>query len=191
MAAMSAEGFTGIDPVLDLGTTLLKNFIYVQVCRSGDSFIAEVTRRQLGALELSDPHHKRLLQCLQKIYDELDGNVGLQMMLNDSGLQPTQEVFTKVAREIFSDGKFNWGRVVALFYFACRLVTKANSTKNPEIIRTIINWTMSFIQEHVINWIREQGGWEGILSKSGAPTWHIIGVLIAGILATLLVICKT
>lgn len=32
----------------------------------------------------------------------------------------------RVAREIFSDGKFNWGRVVALFYFACRLVIKVS-----------------------------------------------------------------
>lgn len=28
-----------------------------------------------------------------------------------------------------------------------------------ETIRDIINWTMSHIQEHVINWIKEQGGW--------------------------------
>lgn len=45
-------------------------------------------------------------------------------MINNSGLSPTQDVFMKVAIEIFSDGKFSWGRVVALFYFACRLVIK-------------------------------------------------------------------
>lgn len=48
-------------------------------------------------------------------------------MINDSALQPTKEVFVKVAYEIFSDGKFNWGRVVALFYFACRLVIKVTT----------------------------------------------------------------
>lgn len=48
-------------------------------------------------------------------------------MINDSALQPTKEVFVKVAYEIFSDGKFNWGRVVALFYFACRLVIKVRA----------------------------------------------------------------
>ena len=41
---------------------------------------------------------------------------------------PTKDVFMKVAYEIFSDGKFNWGRVVALFYFACRLVIKVSGT---------------------------------------------------------------
>ena len=47
-------------------------------------------------------------------------------MINDSALEPTKDMFMKVAIEIFSDGKFNWGRVVALFYFACRLVIKVS-----------------------------------------------------------------
>lgn len=116
-------------------------------------------------------------------------------MINDSSLCPTREVFMRVASEIFSDGIFNWGRVVALFYFACRLVIKVRETamfgilklinnkskaciielnkskdllftplqalvtQIPDIIRTIISWTIDYLREHVINWIREQGGW--------------------------------
>nr|QBM00768.1 apoptosis regulator BAX [Megalobrama amblycephala] len=179
----------GNDQILALGSALLNNFVYERVRRHGDGD-AEVTRSQLGGVELCDPSHKRLAQCLQQIGDELDGNMQLQRMLNDSALQPTQDVFIRVAREIFSDGKFNWGRVVALFYFACRLVIKAISTKIPDIIRTIISWTMSYIQEHVINWIREQGGWEGIRSYFGTPTWQTIGVFLAGVLTTVVVIRK-
>ncbi|KAK7167974.1 hypothetical protein R3I94_002132 [Phoxinus phoxinus] len=193
MAAPSGGGDTGIgnDQILALGSALLNNFVYERVRRHRDGDgDAEVTRSQLGGVELCDPSHKRLAQCLQQIGDELDGNTQLQGMLNDSALQPTQDVFMKVAREIFSDGKFNWGRVVALFYFACRLVIKAILTKVPDIIRTIINWTMSYIQEHVINWIREQGGWEGIRSYFGTPTWQTIGVFLAGVLTTVVVIRK-
>ncbi|ROL49403.1 Apoptosis regulator BAX [Anabarilius grahami] len=191
MAALSGGGDTGIgnDQILALGSALLNNFVYERVRRHGDGD-AEVTRSQLSGVELCDPSHKRLAQCLQQIGDELDGNMQLQRMLNDSALQPTQDVFMRVAREIFSDGKFNWGRVVALFYFACRLVIKAISTKIPDIIRTIISWTMSYIQEHVINWIREQGGWEGIRSYFGTPTWQTIGVFLAGVLTTVVVIRK-
>lgn len=36
-----------------------------------------------------------------------------------------QEVFMQVARSIFSDG-INWGRVVALFHLAYRLILKVN-----------------------------------------------------------------
>uniref|UniRef100_A0A8C7Q268 BCL2 associated X, apoptosis regulator a n=1 Tax=Oncorhynchus mykiss TaxID=8022 RepID=A0A8C7Q268_ONCMY len=111
-------------------------------------------------------------------------------MLNDTALQPSHDVFMRVAREIFSDGKFNWGRVVALFYFACRLVIKALLTKVPDIIRTIISWATDYLRDHVINWIRDQGGWEGIRSYFGTPTWQTVGVFLAGVLTTVLVIRK-
>ncbi|KAL7850263.1 hypothetical protein SRHO_G00196120 [Serrasalmus rhombeus] len=189
--AAQGEGDAGTsnDQLLDLGAALLKDFIYERICRHGDNK-AMVTRSQLGGSELCDPSHKKLAQCLQQIGDELDSNVQLQSMINDSALQPTKDVFVKVACEIFSDGKFNWGRVVALFYFACRLVIKAVVTKVPDIIRTIINWTIDYLRDHVITWIREQGGWEGIRSYFGTPTWQTVGVFLAGVLATVLVMRK-
>lgn len=189
--AKQGEGDSGNgnEQLLDLGAALLKDFIYERVQRHGDSS-AVVTRNQLGGTELCDPSHKKLAQCLQQIGDELDSNVQLQSMINDSALQPTKDVFVKVACEIFSDGKFNWGRVVALFYFACRLVIKAVLTKLPDIIRTIINWTVDYLRDHVINWIREQGGWEGIRSYFGTPTWQTVGVFLAGVLTTVLVMRK-
>lgn len=54
-------------------------------------------------------------------------NVVPLRMIDNSELSPSKEIFLKVAVEIFSDGRFNWGRVVALFYFACRLVIKVSS----------------------------------------------------------------
>ncbi|KAB5553702.1 hypothetical protein PHYPO_G00041660 [Pangasianodon hypophthalmus] len=190
-AALSGEGDAGTinDQILEVGAVLLRDFIYERVRRHGDSD-AVVSRNELGGSELCDPNHKKLAQCLQQIGDELDSNVDLQRMLANSSLQPTKDVFLKVACEIFSDGKFNWGRVVALFYFACRLVIKALVTKIPDIIRTIINWTLDYLRENVINWIREQGGWEGIRSYFGTPTWQTIGVFLAGVLTTVLVMRK-
>uniref|UniRef100_A0A8C5ENY4 Bcl-2 Bcl-2 homology region 1-3 domain-containing protein n=1 Tax=Gouania willdenowi TaxID=441366 RepID=A0A8C5ENY4_GOUWI len=177
------------DQMLEVGAVLLKDFIYQRLQRHGERNQV-VTREQLGGSELSDPNHKKLGQCLQKIGDELDGNVELQRMINDPTVSPTKDIFLRVAVEIFSDGRFNWGRVVALFYFACRLVIKALVTKVPDIIRTIISWTIDYLREHVINWIREQGGWEGIRSYFGTPTWQTVGVFLAGVLTTVLVIRK-
>ncbi|XP_029364123.1 BCL2 associated X, apoptosis regulator a [Echeneis naucrates] len=177
------------EQILEVGAVLLKDFIYQRVQQHGDGN-AQVTRAQLGGRELVDPNHKKLAECLQKIGDELDGNVELQRMINDPSVNPTKDMFLKVAIEIFSDGKFNWGRVVALFYFACRLVIKALVTQVPDIIRTIISWTMDYLRENVINWIREQGGWEGIRSYFGTPTWQTVGVFLAGVLTTVIVIRK-
>ncbi|XP_075894647.1 apoptosis regulator BAX-like [Nelusetta ayraudi] len=177
--------------MLEIGQMLLQDFIYKRIQRHGESpETTAVTRAQLGGGELCDPNHKKLAHCLQQIGDELDGHVELNRMINNSGLSPTQDVFMKVAIEIFSDGKFSWGRVVALFYFACRLVIKALVTRVPAIIKTIISWTLDYLREHVINWIREQGGWEGIRSYFGTPTWQTVAVFLAGVLTTVLVIRK-
>nr|XP_057904675.1 apoptosis regulator BAX-like isoform X1 [Doryrhamphus excisus] len=191
MAAHPGGGDQGNskDQILELGAVLLKDFIYERVRRHGDCS-AVVTRAQLGGGELCDANQKKLAQCLQQIGDELDGNVELQRMIENSSLQPTKEVFMKVAIEIFSDRKFNWGRVVALFYFACRLVIKALLTHIPDIIRTIISWTIDYLRDNVLNWIREQGGWEGIRSYFGTPTWQMVAVVLAAVLTTVYVTRK-
>lgn len=45
-------------------------------------------------------------------------------MIDGVSVDSSQETFTQVAREIFNDGQFNWGRVVMLFYFAYKMVKK-------------------------------------------------------------------
>ncbi|RVE69746.1 hypothetical protein OJAV_G00080950 [Oryzias javanicus] len=177
------------DQLLEVGTVLLKDFICERVRRHRQDD-TEVARQQLGAQELVDPNHKKLALCLQQIGDELDGNVELQRMIDDSSLIPSKDVFMRVAVEIFNDGKFNWGRVVALFYFACRLVLKALITKIPDIIRTIITWTTDYLRDHVIAWIREQGGWDGIRAYFGTPTWQTVAVFLAGVLTAVVVVRK-
>nr|XP_061837903.1 apoptosis regulator BAX-like isoform X2 [Nerophis lumbriciformis] len=118
----------------------------------------------------------------------MDGNVELNRMIEKCS--PNKELFMKVALEIFSDKKFNWGRVVTLFYFACRLVIKALLNKVPDIIRTIINWTVDYLRENVLNWIRDQGGWEGIRAYFGTPTWQMVAIFLAGVFTTVIVTRK-
>lgn len=45
-------------------------------------------------------------------------------MIEQVGCDAPKKLFFRVAKEMFADGTFNWGRVVALFYFACKLVLK-------------------------------------------------------------------
>ncbi|XP_011834721.1 PREDICTED: apoptosis regulator BAX isoform X2 [Mandrillus leucophaeus] len=101
-----------------------------------------------------------------------------------------REVFFRVAADMFSDGNFNWGRVVALFYFASKLVLKALCTKVPELIRTIMGWTLDFLRERLLGWIQDQGGWDGLLSYFGTPTWQTVTILVAGVLTASLTIWK-
>ncbi|XP_044303988.1 apoptosis regulator BAX-like [Varanus komodoensis] len=201
MAAAGAEnepdpsqrmGGTSSDQILQTGTVLLKGFIMDRVQSCGDSERIEVAMVELGGSEPQgcDPSTKQLSECLRRIGDELDGNIELQRMIEQVQMYPPKEVFFRVAAEMFSDGTFNWGRVVALFYFACKLILKAVCTKLPELIRTIISWTMEYIQLHVLSWIQAQGGWEGLLSYFGTPTWQTIAVFAAGILTASLTFWK-
>lgn len=66
-----------LDRSCDFRFLFLCSFIFERVQRHGDSN-AVVTRAQLGGGELCDPKHKKLAQYLQKIGDELDGNMELQ-----------------------------------------------------------------------------------------------------------------
>ncbi|KAI4878869.1 hypothetical protein NFI96_012498 [Prochilodus magdalenae] len=161
---------------------LLINFIYSRICRNGNR---SVTLSQLGGTESNDPTIAEIGQRLQWFGDTIDNDTRLQRLLRSPVIKPTKDVFLKVAREIFSDGRFNWGRVVALFYFACELVKQV--LEIPDLIKTIINWTVTFMRETVFNWIREQGGWEAICSLS-MPTWQTVGVFLAGALTTALVV---
>ncbi|XP_048871050.1 apoptosis regulator BAX-like [Brienomyrus brachyistius] len=190
--AESLEGVgrdTSIDHMLEAGGGLLADFIIDRVRRHGNDELT-VNYADLGGTELHDPTLKQVAQCLRQIGDELDNNEELQRMINKPDLQPTKEVFSQVAWQIFSDGKFSWGRVVTLFYFACRLVIKALIKKVPNVIRIIFSWTMDYLRDHVISWIMERGGWEDVRSYFGTPTWQMTGVFVAGILTAFLVIHK-
>ncbi|XP_058280314.1 LOW QUALITY PROTEIN: apoptosis regulator BAX-like [Hirundo rustica] len=130
---------------------------------------------------------ERLSECLRRIGDELDSNMELQRMIEQVGCVAPKKLFFRVAKEMFADGTFNWGRVVALFYFACKL---ALCTKVPELVQTILRWTMEYLQEHVLAWIQGRGGWEGLLSHFGTPTWQTITIFAAGVLTASLTIWK-
>lgn len=45
-------------------------------------------------------------------------------MIDGVSAEAPSETFMAVARAIFDDGQFNWGRVVMLFYLAYKLAKK-------------------------------------------------------------------
>ncbi|XP_056308769.1 apoptosis regulator BAX-like [Danio aesculapii] len=140
---------------------------------------------------MSDPSHKELSECMVKIAFQLDENEKLERWIkNDLSFKPTKDVYVDVTSGIFSDGIFNWGRVVALFYIAYQFVIKAAEIRCVDSVRSIINWTMSSIRKYSLKWIREQGGWDGIRSYFRTPTWQTIGDFLAGVLTAGLVVYK-
>jgi apoptosis regulator BAX len=129
-------------------------------------------------------HARAIGSALRIIGDELDGNLHLQELIEKTTMLRPDDVrqsFFNVAREIFSDGVYNWGRIVMLFYFAFKLVVKAVSNKLFEILKKIVEWVVQFIVDSAANWIIERGGWEAIQEHFGATKVQIAGVILSAI----------
>ncbi|XP_033079852.1 apoptosis regulator BAX isoform X3 [Trachypithecus francoisi] len=154
-------GPTSSEQIMKTGALLLQGFIQDRAGRMG----GETPELALDPVP-QDASTKRLSECLKRIGDELDSNMELQRMIAAVDTDSPREVFFRVAADMFSDGNFNWGRVVALFYFASKLVLKALCTKVPELIRTIMGWTLDFLRERLLGWIQDQGGWGLPLAES-------------------------
>nr|XP_044989746.1 apoptosis regulator BAX isoform X1 [Jaculus jaculus] len=206
---LGGGGPTSSEQIMKTGAVLLQGFIQDRAGRmAGES--PELNLEQAP----QDASTKKLSECLKRIGDELDSNMELQRMIADVDTNSPREVFFRVAAEMFADGNFNWGRVVALFYFASKLVLKALCTKVPELIRTIMGWTLDFLRERLLVWIQDQGGWgltwkllcrtshppgstslllglqDGLLSYFGTPTWQTVTIFVAGVLTASLTIWK-
>ncbi|XP_074659991.1 apoptosis regulator BAX-like isoform X2 [Tubulanus polymorphus] len=125
---------------------------------------------------------REVARCLRMIGDELDQDDRLQCLISEISPESPQQTFMNVAKEIFSDGIYNWGRVVTLFYFAFKMVRKALD-KIP-LIKAIIDWVVDFIIAYVAPWIIERGGWEAIQEYFGTPAIQTLGVFLSGIICS-------
>uniref|UniRef100_A0A3B5MDG2 BCL2 associated X, apoptosis regulator a n=1 Tax=Xiphophorus couchianus TaxID=32473 RepID=A0A3B5MDG2_9TELE len=174
------------DTIVKQLIVLLKNFIWKQIERRslGD---AEVIRKALDAPQLCTPQMQKISQCLQVVGDQVDGDV--QSAMKDQTIRPSIDNYIKVVLGIFSDGEINWGRVVTVFSFTCLFVLKVSEALNNiyDMIKNIINWTIDYFRNKVVNWIKDQGGWEGIYSYVGTPTWQTVAIFLAGVLTTLFI----
>ncbi|TRY53772.1 hypothetical protein DNTS_020245 [Danionella cerebrum] len=167
------KGATGGDDVVDdviieQSAVLLRGYV-IQQATAEDPNI-HVRHEDLGGRpqEEDDPQIKGVAEQLLKIADDLNKNVELQRLVSAVQANCAQDVFMSVARSIFEDG-INWGRVVALFQLAYRLIYQALTQNHTEIIKRVISWFLQFMKEHISAWIRQQGGWKNPLRCHGIP----------------------
>lgn len=157
---------------------LLGLFLHEQFNRSGlsDNPNAQPIIRECCQAEHSlhqtgftDENLSDIAVTLRRIGDDISRDVELNNAIERVPVKSTQDVFMKVCLKMFEDGNFNWGRVVALFYFAYRLIAKAirNSLSSsfdglPSWVSNVIRWVTDFIVKYVAKWIISKGGWNMI-----------------------------
>lgn len=138
------------------------------------------------------PQYRQIQQIanrLRMIGDELDADQRIRSMVNQVPANSPYETFSDVAKELFSDGIYNWGRIVTLFYFTYKLILKSLKDQPSTILRCLIEWTVRFVREIVAPWIIRKGGWLVILRESVPQSrWTTIGVFLSGMFATVMVL---
>lgn len=76
---------------------------------------------------------------------------------------------------------------------ACPL-PQALCTKVPELIRTIMGWTLDFLRERLLGWIQDQGGWvrpqTPSLPPGTPPPAHLSGAPALRMFTSSDVVCK-
>ncbi|XP_050409996.1 apoptosis regulator BAX [Patella vulgata] len=127
-------------------------------------------------------HAREVGRALRCIGDELDKDERMLNLIARVPPEAEHKTFLNVASEIFKDGVVNWGRIVALFYFAYKICLKA--LDRIPLIRAMINLVVDFIRDHVAGWIIGRGGWEAIVEYFGTPTKQVAVILGAGVLVS-------
>ncbi|XP_022601010.1 apoptosis regulator BAX-like [Seriola dumerili] len=162
------------DPILEQGAVVLRGYVIERI--NTEDPARHVSSEDLGGRpdEHQDPQVKEVVEQLLKIADDLNRNVEFQRLISQVQGNCAQDIFMQVARSIFADG-INWGRVVALFHLAYRLIHKALTTNHLENIRRVISWVLQVIREQLYSWLIQQGGWEGVIR--GFSRWRTLATV--------------
>lgn len=166
----------GAGDVANQGRLLLNDFIHDRMVRDGIINAPGMEELQEPGTPVGPPmdHRREIARALRCIGDELDRDQRLQDLISKVPPESERTTILNVAKQIFSDGVFNWGRVTALFYFAYAVCRKA--LDRIPLMRAIINLIVDFIRDHVAAWIIERGGWEAVREYFGS-TWKQVALV--------------
>uniref|UniRef100_A0A0B6YFF8 Bcl-2 Bcl-2 homology region 1-3 domain-containing protein n=1 Tax=Arion vulgaris TaxID=1028688 RepID=A0A0B6YFF8_9EUPU len=171
------------DDVTNQGRFLLNSFLHDRMLRDGFENAPGMEELQEPGTPKGPPmeHVREIARALKCIGDDLDKDQKLQELVSKVPPEAERQTLLNVASNIFEDGVFNWGRVVALFYFAYKVCVKA--LDRIPLVRAIINLIVEFMRDHVVRWILERGGWEAIREYFGSSRKQVALVISAGLAA--------
>lgn len=115
------------------------------------------------------PKPPKLNTAMRRMGDELEEQYKSnfeqlfeQLQIQRDSAYPT---FTTAVEELFNGG-INWGRVVALFVFSGILAKRFHDAGYRELLYSLADWTTTYIEHNLNDWIRNHGGWVCIICSS-------------------------
>ncbi|CAF0827138.1 unnamed protein product [Rotaria sp. Silwood1] len=179
-----------VEDVTEETRYILEEFIIERATEDGVDMglVKPIIDVDLSAL----PQYRQIQQIahrLRMIGDELDADQRIKNMVDQVPINSPYETFSDVAKELFCDGIYNWGRIVTLFYFTYKLILKSLRDQPSSILHVFVEWTVRFVKEIVAPWIVRKGGWLVIL-RDVVPQSRLttIGIFLSGIIATFMVL---
>ena len=140
--------------------------------------LCEVDRGALMHCGLNDPSLNGIMHELLKIAAEVSENHKIETFIETVPICATRQVFFDVAYKVFADGTINWGRLVMVFYFGCRLVLRSLSqtVDNSGWVKEMLTWIIDFIMKNFGQWIMRRGGWAMIKewTKFNDNVWRVL-----------------
>jgi len=102
--------------------------------------------------------------ALRRIGDNMSQDRVINDAIEQVPVESSKEIFMQVCSRMFLDGNFNWGRIVALFYFAYRLVVRSfmRGLDSMPWVKQLLKWVIDFLVQNFAAWIISQGGWTRI-----------------------------
>ena len=68
--------------------------------------------------------------------------------------------FVAVTNSMYSDG-IQWGRIVCLYAFSCRLAEVAVMTRQPQLVSSVAEWLAVVTVRTLQPWVFDHDGWVG------------------------------
>uniref|UniRef100_A0A674CZY3 Bcl-2 Bcl-2 homology region 1-3 domain-containing protein n=1 Tax=Salmo trutta TaxID=8032 RepID=A0A674CZY3_SALTR len=110
----------------------------------------QMSPEELGGTpnELQGDELNEMVDGLLETTEEINTNAELQRLISEVPVHCIQDVFFATTKEIFTDG-INFGKVAALYHLAYKLIHRAHTQNQPQVMVNIINWTQQFIREYI------------------------------------------
>ncbi|XP_055754079.1 apoptosis regulator BAX-like [Salvelinus fontinalis] len=141
------------DSIMEVAAIILRGYVIEKFRAEG----IQMSPEELGGTpnELQGHVLKEMVERLLKTTEEMNTNAELQRLMSEVPVCSIQDVFFGTTKELFTGG-INWGRVAALHHLAYKLIHRAHTQNQPQVMVNIIKWTLQFIRENLHSWISQE-----------------------------------